>query len=159
MPNDFKAVLKIEPFSSINNLQNNINEPFLDQRQYDTPNESASCLDPSAVTSLELVTTPSSAPTHNFLSISTSTGIPTPYKLGIPTLRSATHRVRYSSTKGSQANAAGPKGKVSNKHNNLQLPDGVFRVPPELRKENKISFDTSIYNLRDGKFPSKNRDE
>jgi len=159
MPNDFKAVLKIEPSSAIDNLKNNIDEAFLNQRQCDTPNESASCLDSSAVTSLGFVTTPSSAPTNNFLSISTNTGIPTPYKLGIPTLRSATHRVRYSSTKGSQANAAGPKGKVSNKHNNLQLPDGVFRVPPDLRKETKISFDTSIYDLRDGKFPSKNREQ
>ena len=91
----------------------------------------------------------------DFLTVSTDSVEPTPYKLGIPTLRSATHRVRYSAKKGSYANMAGPKQNISksNKNGNLGkdcISDRQFIMPVQLQCEMKLSFDTNMYDLRGG---------
>ncbi len=99
--------------------------------------------------------TPKNAATTSphFLSLSTTdTNEPTPYKLGIPTLRSATHRVRYSTKKGSQANAARPKLESQNKNNKSKIYNAdCYLMPLHLQKEVKLIFDTNIYDLRGGK--------
>jgi len=91
----------------------------------------------------------------DFLSLSTASEEPTPYKLGIPTLRSATHRVRYSTKKGSYANTAGPKQNATRSQKNGSHTkdcnsDRQFIMPLQLQCEMKLTFDTNVYDLQGG---------
>jgi hypothetical protein len=91
----------------------------------------------------------------DFLSLSTASEEPTPYKLGIPTLRSATHRVRYSTKKGSYANTAGPKQDATRSKKNVSHAkdcnsDRQFIMPLQLQCEMKLTFDTKLHDLQGG---------
>jgi hypothetical protein len=92
---------------------------------------------------------------QDFLSLSTNSEEPTPYKLGIPTLRSATHRVRYSTKKGSYNNTAGPQQDAARRKKNGNQAkdcnsDRPFLMPLQLQCEMKLSFDSDVFDLGGG---------
>ena len=166
MPNDFKAVLKIEPTRSepvtvVSDRDENESEASL-KKLFDS--QVSVC---EASRNLDIVTdsNPTTSPHVDFSTtpnnrLAEADSSPSEYqqqrdmmyKFNIPTLRSATHRVRYSTKKASQ-NTAEPKGqernrKQSNPANKVSNGTNVYLLPPELRKESKLVFDTETHDIR-----------
>jgi len=64
------------------------------------------------------------------------------YKNNIPTIRSATHRVRYSNRKTQAGNPSKPNHKILDANTRFQMPE-------HLRTEFVLDYNAQIYNLRE----------
>jgi len=69
------------------------------------------------------------------------------YTTGIPTLRSSSHRVRYSVEKASK-NKNAPKPQSSQKNKTRKNEESTTMLPLSIRKVHHVPYDTTKYNLK-----------